>query len=59
MSARKVRVKVSFTDDGGGNEELTSDAYPSSGTIEAEAPGICERTRQVRVRISCQVPPRQ
>ena len=41
---KKVRVKVSFTDDGGGNEELTSDAYPSSGTIEAEAPGICERT---------------
>ena len=48
---KKVRVKVSFTDDGGDNEELTSDAYPSSGTIEAEAPGICERTRQVRVRI--------
>ena len=48
---KKVRVKVSFTDDGGGNEELTSDAYPSSGTIEAEAPGICERTRQVRAGI--------
>ena len=48
---KKVRVKVSFTDDGGGNEELTSDAYPSSGTIKAEAPGICERTTKVRVSI--------
>ena len=53
---KKVRVKVSFTDDGGSNEELTSDAYPSSGTIEAEAPGICERTRQVRVRILDRIP---
>ena len=53
---KKVRVKVSFTDDGGDNEELTSDAYPSSGTIEAEAPGICERTRQVRVRILDRIP---
>ena len=53
---KKVRVKVSFTDDGGDNEELTSDAYPSSGTIEAEAPGICERTRQVRVRILAKIP---
>ena len=48
---KKVRVKVSFTDDGDSNEELTSDAYPSSGTIEAEAPGICGRTRQVRAGI--------
>ena len=53
---KKVRVKVSFTDDGGGNEELTSDAYPSSGTIEAEAPGICGRTRQVRGRILARFP---
>ena len=53
---KKVHVKVSFTDDGGGNEELTSDAYPSSGTIEAEAPGICERTRQVRVGILDRIP---
>ena len=53
---KKVRVKVSFTDDGGGNEELTSDAYPSSGTIEAEAPGICGRTRQVRGRILDRIP---
>ena len=52
---KKVRVKVSFTDDGGGNEELTSDAYPSSGTIEAEAPGICGRTRQVRGRILAKI----
>ena len=53
---KKLKVKVSFTDDGGGNEELTSDAYPSSGTIEAEAPGICERTRQVRAEILDRIP---
>ena len=32
---KKLRVKVSFTDDAGGDEELTSDAYPSNGTIAA------------------------
>ena len=32
---KKIKVKVSFTDDAGGDEELTSDAYPSNGTIEA------------------------
>ena len=30
---KKVRVGVSFTDDAGFDEVLTSDAYPSSGTI--------------------------
>ena len=32
---KKIRVNVSFTDDAGGDEELTSDAYPSNGTVEA------------------------
>ena len=32
---KKVQVKVSFTDDGGFSETLTSDAYPASGTIAA------------------------
>ena len=32
---KKIRVKVSFTDDAGGDEELTSDAYPSNGTVAA------------------------
>ena len=33
---KKIRVKVSFTDDGGNSEgPLTSDAYPSSGTVLA------------------------
>ena len=32
---KQIRVKVSFTDDAGGDGELTSDAYPSNGTIEA------------------------
>ena len=45
---KNVRVKVSFTDDGGGEEELTSDAYPASGTIEVAAAGICGRTPAVR-----------
>ncbi len=30
---KKLRVQVSFSDGGGGSETLTSDAYPSSGTI--------------------------
>ena len=44
---KKLKVRVSFTDDGGNAETLTSDAYPSSGTIEV-APGICGRTAEVR-----------
>ena len=32
-AGKKVKVQVSFTDDGGTSEMLTSDAYPSSGTI--------------------------
>ena len=34
----KVKVRVSFTDDQGGGEMLTSDAYPPSGTIDVAAP---------------------
>ena len=34
-AGKKVKVQVSFTDDGGTSETLTSDAYPSSGTITA------------------------
>ena len=33
---KKVKVTVSFTDDGGTGEARTSNAYPSSGTITAE-----------------------
>ena len=33
---KKVRVQVSFTDDEGADEERTSNAYPSSGTIVSE-----------------------
>ena len=32
---KKLKVKVSFTDDDSNDEELTSDAYPASGTVEA------------------------
>ena len=46
---KKIRVKVSFTDAAGGDEELTSDAYPSTGTIEVGG-GICGRTAAVRER---------
>ena len=43
---KKVKVKVSFTDNGGTTETVTSDAYPSSGTIATA--GICDRTPAVR-----------
>ena len=39
---KKVKVKVTFTDNGGTTETVTSDAYPSSGTIATA--GICDRT---------------
>ena len=32
---KKLQVKVSFTDDDSNDEELTSGAYPASGTVEA------------------------
>ena len=32
---KKVKVKVTFTDNGGTTETVTSDAYPASGTIVA------------------------
>ena len=35
---KKVKVKVSFTDDGGTTETVTSDAYPASGTITPGTP---------------------
>ena len=44
---KKIKVKVSFIDQKGTPEELTSEAYPSSGTIEAGG-GICGRTPTVR-----------
>ena len=44
---KKLRVKVRFTDDDSTDEELTSDAFPSSGTIEVSA-DICGRTGVVR-----------
>ena len=34
---KKVKVKVSFTDDGGSAEELTSAAFPASGTVVGSA----------------------
>ena len=33
---KRLKVKVSFTDNAGNSESLTSDAYPSSGTIVPE-----------------------
>ena len=44
-SGRKVKVKLSFTDDDGFAEELTSDAYPSADSIAAApAPTGCKTT---------------
>ena len=36
---KKVKVEVEFTDDGGNDETLESDAYPASGTIIAAVVG--------------------
>ena len=38
-AGKKVKVKVSFTDNLSGEEERTSAAYPSSGTVTAAPPG--------------------
>ena len=32
---KKIKVKVSFTDNGGNSEIRTSGAYPTSGTVQA------------------------
>ena len=45
---KKLKVKVSFTDNEGNDEERTSDAWPSSGTIIDPDLGICGRTPVVR-----------
>ena len=50
----KLRVKVSFTDDDSNDEELTSEAHPSSGTIVFA--GICARTLQVRDALVALIP---
>ena len=42
---KKVKVKVSFTDDLSGTEALTSEAYPASGTVTANtAPTAADST---------------
>ncbi len=33
---KKIKVKVSFTDNGGNSETRTSGAYPTSGTVQAD-----------------------
>ena len=42
---RKLMVKVSFTDDGGGDEELTSDAYPASVMVTPPVSGFLVSNR--------------
>ena len=37
-AGKQVKVKVSFTDDDGNDEELTSAAFPRSGTVAAALP---------------------
>ena len=51
---KKVKVKVTFTDDVDNREMVTSDAYPPSGTIRAA--GFCGRTPQVRDAIVAEIP---
>ena len=50
----RIKVTVSFTDDAGNAESLSSDPYPASGTI-AMAPGICGRTPAVRDAILARI----
>ena len=45
---KKLKVKVSYTDNGGSDEQRTSDAWPSSGTIIDPDVGICTRTQVVQ-----------
>ena len=49
---KKLRVKVSFTDDDGGDEELTS--APTATVIAL--PGICRRTPEVRDALVALIP---
>ena len=51
---KTVKVRVSFDDDDGNTETLTSAAHPSSGTILAS--GICGRTLQVRNGLLALIP---
>ena len=39
-AGKQVKVEVSFTDDAGNAEEVTSEAWPSSGTIEGGASSV-------------------
>ena len=43
--SRKLKVKVSFTDDGGGDEELTSDAYPAAVMVTPPVSGFLVSNR--------------
>ena len=45
---KKLKVKVSYTDNEGSDEQRTSDAWPSSGTIIDPDVGICTRTQVVQ-----------
>ena len=51
---KKVKVKVTFTDDVDNRETVTSGGYPPSGIIRAA--GFCGRTPQVRDAIVAQIP---
>ena len=45
---KKLKVKVSYTDNEGSDEQRTSDAWPSSGAIIDPDVGICTRTQVVQ-----------
>ena len=45
---KKLKVKVSYTDNEGSDEQRTSDAWPSSRTIIDPDVGICTRTQVVQ-----------
>ena len=52
---KKIKVKVSFTDNGGNSETRTSGAYPTSGTVQASSTpvsaALVSNTGQTHYRI--------
>ena len=53
-AGKTIKVRVSFTDDGGFDESLTS--APTAAVVAATPQGICDRTEQVRHAILAKLP---
>ena len=51
-AGKKIKVKVSFTDDQGNPEERTSAAYPPSGTVAVLAPALVSNAGQANTDLT-------